>query len=52
MNLNARTLREHVENYVMISYIMLFTNCYCDHQTKRDGIGWECSTHIGMINAG
>jgi hypothetical protein len=24
---------------------------YCDHQTKRDGIGWECSMHIRLINA-
>jgi hypothetical protein len=27
------------------------TNYYCGHQTKRDWIGWECSTHVIMINA-
>jgi len=52
MGLSGRTLRQHVENYVMINYIMLFTNYYSDHQTKRGGIGWECSTHVRMINVG
>jgi hypothetical protein len=52
MGLNGRTLRERVENYAMISYILLFTNYYCGHQTKRDGTDWECSTHVRMINAG
>jgi hypothetical protein len=52
MSLSGSTLREHVDNNVVISCIMLFTNCYCGHQTNRDGIGWECSTHVRMINAG
>ena len=30
---------EDVENYVMKSFILLFTNYYCGHPTKREGPG-------------